>query len=189
MKKLLLLLVVGTLSAVPAMAQFETRGEFFAGYAFDRMDVVDVDLGPIRPGGFNLNGFNLQGGKTLGTNSVTDSISLVFDFGAYYSDIEPFEQTGLDIYTLTAGPQFTNRSHRYLHPFVRALFGVSHVRSEVSAVKGDDTGFAFIAGGGLDIRFKEHFALRLVQLDYLLMRHYSENLNNFRVVTGVVFPF
>jgi hypothetical protein len=183
------------MSTVPILAQnFETKGEFFGGYVFNRLDSAAFlgDLGLSlgkQPGALNVNGFNVSVGKTLGDNTVTDTISLVVDFGGYYSDLEPFESTGLDIYTLTAGPQFTNRKHRYLHPFVRALFGISHVRAEIGDRDAEDTGFAFITGGGVDIRFSKHVAFRLAQLEFMLLRLGSENINSLRVATGIVIPF
>jgi hypothetical protein len=196
MKRILVALTLLFVFAVPAAAQnAETRGEFFAGYVFNRMDSgafledLGLVLGEGRPGALNLNGLNLSVGVALGDNSVTDTVSLVFDFGGYFSDIGPSENTDLNIYTLAAGPQLTNRKHRYFHPFVRALFGISYVKGEVNDIDTDNTGFVFICGGGVDIRSGDHFAFRMVQLDYMLMRHVDTNVHNFRVATGVAFPF
>ena len=93
------------------------------------------------------------------------------------------------VYTVTAGPQFTNRSHKVLQPFVRALFGVSYIDGDLGAGVKDDLGFAFIAGGGLDVKVSPGMALRIAQLDYLGMRHNSVLINNFRFGAGVSFLF
>jgi len=195
MKRTILTLFLALCVSAPLFGQSGDRsGHFFAGYAFARTDTNDRDAGtggPIREA-LNMNGFNVAFGGNLGANSVTDEISLTVDVGGYFSSLE--SQTGGDddslrLWTLTAGPQFTSYRHDRLRPFVRALFGVSFVQSEIASDKVSDTGFAFIGGGGLDVQLGSKAAFRVFQVDYLLARHSSENINTFRVATGIAVHF
>jgi hypothetical protein len=192
MKKLALLLVLCGLLMGPVVAQDDdTKGQFYLGYIYNHMKPSEKieEQGLYLNDSLNLNGFNAGGDIHLGGNSVTDSISLAFDLGGTFSNRDSHDDSRLDVYTGTVGPQFTSRKHKHLHPFVRALFGVSFLKSTFNSVKGDDLGLAFIGGGGLDIRAGKHFAWRMVSVDYVMLRHHSTRLDNFRVGTAIVFPF
>lgn len=58
-----------------------------------------------------------------------------------------------------------------------------------------NTGFAMLAGGGLDIKLSKHIAFRPVEADYYLTRVSSlvtgntTNRNNFRYSGGIIFLF
>jgi hypothetical protein len=61
-------------------------------------------------------------------------------------------------------------------------------------VKAGENGFAMAIGGGLDVPFHRHFALRVVQADYLLTRFDSvtgspAKQNSARISAGVVIRF
>ncbi len=50
--------------------------------------------------------------------------------------------------------------------------------------------FAFTAGGGLDYAVSRHFAVRVVQIDYLktyLPNNATNEQNNLRIGAGIVF--
>jgi hypothetical protein len=54
---------------------------------------------------------------------------------------------------------------------------------------GSSNGFAFAAGGGVDMSLNRRIALRLLQTDYLLTRvpnGVNDNQNSLRVASGVV---
>lgn len=53
-----------------------------------------------------------------------------------------------------------------------------------------DTGFGFIAGGGIDLKVHKNIAIRPIQIDYLLGTHENGadfNLHNLKLSFGVVF--
>jgi len=63
-----------------------------------------------------------------------------------------------------------------------------------SGVKAGENGFAMTLGGGVDLRFRSRFAIRLIQAEYLLTRFpsvtgASATQNNLRLSTGVIFRF
>jgi hypothetical protein len=179
-----------SLGVVGVNAQYQDNcGEFFVGYALNRMDLQDAlnDRGIQNSmGGWNANGVNVSVGGHLGHTGVTNSISIMGDFGAHYGKLYGER---VMIYTATAGPQFTNRSHKVLHPFVRALFGVSRIDGDLGGGIEDSTGFAFILGGGVDAKLNKNFGLRIAQLEFTGMRHESVTIKNFRFATGVAFTW
>ncbi len=69
---------------------------------------------------------------------------------------------------------------------MRALVGAALERSEVGTVKLSDNGFAFAAGGGVDLRLKCNILLRAVQLDYLRTYTFDTAENNLRFSVGIV---
>jgi hypothetical protein len=175
--------------AVNAQPPDDNCGEFFVGYALNRMDLQDaLDDRGIRNslGGWNSNGVNVSVGGHVGQTGITDSISILGDFSAHYGKLYGDR---VMIYTATVGPQFTSRKHKVLHPFVRALFGVSHIDGDLGGGITDSTGFAFILGGGFDAKLSKNFGLRIAQLDFVGMRHESVTIKNFRFATGLAFTW
>lgn len=178
-----------TVVGVDAQSKDDNCGEFFVGYALNRVNLQDAlhDTGINNDlGGWNSNGMNVSLGGHVGHTGVTDSISIVGDFGAYYGRL--YDERVM-IYTATAGPQFTNRKHRVLHPFVRALFGVSYIDGDLGGGLKDGAGFAFILGGGFDAKLSKGVGLRIAQLDFVGMHHESVTIKNFRFATGLAFTW
>ena len=67
-------------------------------------------------------------------------------------------------------------------PFVHALFGGAHA-DRLNA-------FAMGLGGGLDVNASEHFAIRVIQADWLSFRRAGESVDsNVRVSAGIVLRF
>jgi hypothetical protein len=181
--------------AVQAQSASDSKGEVFFGYALNRTNQEGAlqDAGvPNDIGSLNLNGFNFQLGLDVGHTNTTNFIGIVGDIGGYFGThrkLTPDDPQDLKMYTLTMGPQFTNRSHGILQPFVRALAGVSYIDGNYGGGISDDTGFALILGGGLDIKVHPSVAIRMPQLDYIGMRHNSVTIHNFRFATGLTVLF
>lgn len=192
---LILSLVLLLGGAVQAQSNSDSRGEVFFGYTLLRTNQEDAlkDAGiPNDIGSLNLNGFNFELGLDVGHTNVTNYIGIVGDIGGYFGTqrtLTPDDPQDLKIYTLTIGPQFTNRSHKVLQPFARALFGISYIDGDYGGGINDDTGFAFILGGGLDVKVHKSVAIRIPQLDYIGMRHNSVLIHNFRFATGLTVLF
>ena len=119
----------------------------------------------------NANG---NGWNVAVTGNLTHSIGITGDFSGNY-------ESGSSLYTYMGGPTFAIRTER-VTPFVHALFGGAHA-------DGLDA-FAMALGGGLDVNAGDHFAVRLVQADWLMFRRSGVSSNgNARVSVGVVFRF
>ena len=192
---LVLSLVLLLAGAVQAQSASDPKGEVFFGYSLLRTNQGNAldDAGvPNDIGSLNLNGFNFQLGLDVGHTNTTNFIGIVGDIGGSFGtqrNLTPDDPQDLKIYTFTIGPQFTNRSHKVLQPFVRALFGISYIDGNYGGGISDDTGFAMIFGGGLDVKVHPSVAIRIPQLDYIGMRHNSVSIHNFRFATGLTVLF
>ncbi len=110
------------------------------------------------------------------------------------------------VYTYLFGPRYSFRNNSRVTPFVQALFGGVHASEVTLDSKSGCTGvgciplpsensFAMTAGGGLDIRLNHHFALRLIQAEYMMTRFEDHSTgasamqNDMRLSSGIVFRF
>ena len=50
-----------------------------------------------------------------------------------------------------------------------------------------DTQRAYLFGGGVDMPFRRHFDIRIVQADYIHTALLGQNQNNIRLSTGLVY--
>ena len=174
MKRSILVVVTLLMSALSLLAQTNTpKVQIFGGYSYLSVD----ENGSSREG---LNGWNLQ--PSINLNRWA---SFTFDGGGYYGS--PHGVNFHD-YTFMAGPTFTLR-REHVAPFVHALFGADHLGASSGGNSTSDTSFALAAGGGLDIPIKEHFGIRLAQVDWLRTTHFSDTQNNIRLSTGLLLMF
>jgi outer membrane protein with beta-barrel domain len=135
---------------LPALAQDAPRAELSAGYAYARIDKVNLH------GGYGA--LDLSLGRSLGLE-----VQAAVQSGGS-------DGTDVDRTTLLAGPRFAWRRGG-VTPFVHALGGVVRDSSgldvfEVS-IRVKDTNAAGVLGGGLDLPLGRSWAVR-VQADYLL---------------------
>jgi hypothetical protein len=105
-------------------------------------------------------------------------------------------------FAFLVGPRFACRKNKTVTPFAHALMGfdqakVTYNESYFSElINNDDTGFAAVVGGGIDLNVNKYFALRLIQADYFLTKHNdyftgqnNETWNNLSLSFGAVFRF
>src|SRR5207248_328249 len=70
------------------------------------------------------------------------------------------------------------------------VFGGFHSSASVSGISASDSGFAFMLGGGADVKVAPAISVRLLQFDWLsLHANGNSDNNNMRLSTGVVFHF
>jgi opacity protein-like surface antigen len=108
-----------------------------------------------------------------------------------------------DIYFVTAGPRLSIRRFERFTPFAHIMVGMarqdiqvqnaSSTVSTVGSLNQQDSGLAFVVGGGVDLNLSSRLGIRLAQTDYILTRFSNRNgtsteLNqaNFRASTGFV---
>ena len=148
----------------------------------------------VRANAGNSNGgFNLNGGSGSLAYSFTDRFSLVADFGAYKFSGLP---AGLEstMYTYLFGPRVSLRKSGRITPFAQWLLGGGRLTASTGSVDAGENGFAMAVGGGVDIGFRPHIAVRLIQAEYLLTRFPRVNgdsatQNDVRLSAGLVFRF
>ena len=120
--------------------------------------------------------------------------------GAYNATIDVNEANG-GFLSYLFGPRLSFRGERFT-PFVQALFGGVHA-SEVDiadctfscTLLPEENVFALTAGGGLDIKVRRHFAIRIIQAEYMMTRFQNYDTgtsamqNDMRLSSGIVFRF
>ena len=181
------------------------RFELFLGYSYLRA----IPSPPIDGNRF----MTLNGGSTSLAFNLNRYLGLVGDFSGFDDSrlrISGTTGTPVDVdsngkaYTYMIGPRVSFRNHGRVTPFVQALFGDIHA-SKVTLSSGcTDIGctplpsedkFGLTAGAGLDIRVHRHFAIRLIQAEYLMTRFENETTaangtqNDMRLSSGIVFRF
>lgn len=183
-----------------ASAQSLSNGEFFGGFTHERVQNADnvstftsnssnVNISSGFNNRFGTNGFDAEGTGYFGggksTIGITGDIS-----GTYRTENSSFTATGvngnftnsLQFYNFLGGPQYKFRSSRRVEPFARVLFGVAHVRNNVTSQTTTTTGtttttasnsfrdsttdFAMAIGGGIDVGVSDRVAVRVIQFDY-----------------------
>jgi outer membrane protein OmpA-like peptidoglycan-associated protein len=153
----------------------------------------------------------LHGGSTSIAFNLTRHLGIVGDFGGF-NDTE-LNLTGATpshaadssgtVFTYLLGPRISFRKYERVTPYVQALFGDIHASDvKLSNCSGGgctplpaEDAFALTAGLGLDIKVRRHFAIRLIQAEYLLTRFEdrttgsTEFQNDMRLSSGIVFRF
>lgn len=212
MKRSFIIAGITLLSALAASATDWSQSEVFLGYNFVRFN----------PNSDFIPSFNANGGGGQYVYNFNRWIGGVLDVGAVNRGTLGSSNFGFDttVINFVAGPRFTWHNHSRFQPFGQVLFGgayattstaipvvvsgTSVVPPQFNAVPGgqttarigfSNTGFAMMAGGGLDIRISKHVAFRPIGADYYLMRLPSvftsntSNRNNFRYSAGFNFMF
>lgn len=164
MKKLALLALGLVLYAIPSHAQ---SADASIGYSYFRFG--------------NSNGLNENG--VSGSVAVYHHwLGVAGDFGFYHAS-----PGGVSTNTSTFlfGPRLMLKNPTSVSPFVQGMVGGAHVN--VSGI-GSATDLAFSFGGGVDIGFFPHLALR-PQVDYVGIRASGQTTNCTRVSVALAIHF
>src|SRR5262245_16741648 len=100
------------LACLPALAQ-ERRAEVFLGYSYGR----------INPHTSGQPSFNLNGGSAAFAYDLSESTSLVIDFGGYHIAKIGNASADVNLFSFLFGPRFSYRGHSRIIPFGQALIG------------------------------------------------------------------
>lgn len=137
----------------------------------------------------------LRFGVNNGVNQIGASISVVGNFNRWLGlagDVGGYHKsqagTTFNTYTYVAGPRFSYRQSDRVVPFAEVLLGGARGTLGGFGGSGSNNGFAYSAGGGVDLGLSRHLALR-TQLDYIGMRFSGNTVNTVRGSAGVVFRF
>jgi outer membrane immunogenic protein len=171
MRKMILFAGLILLSATGSRAQDTPAAEVSAGYSYLRLGVS--------------NGINENGGSISIAGNVNRWLGLVADVGGYHAS--PFG-VGFNTLTYMGGPRFSYRSSSRVTPFAQVLLGGARTSASAFGMSGSTNGFAYSAGGGVDLGLTKHIALR-PQLDYIGMRVGGGTVNTVRGSFGIVFRF
>lgn len=142
--------------------------------------------------------FSLNGGAASFAWSLTPHFALAGDVDVTHSGGISSGGYSLTLSTYTGGARYLPLAgHKSLQPFGQVLAGVAHasgslVEGRTPATSNAGAAFAAIVGGGLDIRLKRRFSLRLIEADYLVTtidNGDNDHQNNLRINAGVAFHF
>jgi opacity protein-like surface antigen len=185
LKLLVSLFAVLLLSSVSAFAQ-ETapKVDVFAGYSYLQAN----------PGVRGVDSFHLHGGNASATYNITNWLGGVADFGGYTNGNVLNTGRSGTFSTYLFGPRVSYRHYSRITPFGQVLFGTAHANAAAFGTAVTQNAFAMTAGGGVDYKVFDHFAVRAFQAEYLLTRFGvgttgTRNQNNLRVSTGFVVRF
>jgi hypothetical protein len=185
---LLALVPVAAQSSAPA--NITPRVEVALGYTYVRARTV-VAAGSC---------FNMNGGSVSAAVGVNQWLSLVGDFGGYYTGNARNSGDSLSVFPFIFGPRFSYRRSQRFTPFAQGLFGGGHAGGTLytrtfrqgSAPPSARNAFAMALGGGLDVNISRHFAVRAFQADWFFTEFpngVTNHQHNFRLTAGVVLRF
>jgi hypothetical protein len=214
MKMKLTLIGVPLLFALTAAAEDVPRMETFLGYTYFRANSAT-----------NIPAFSANGGGGQFVYNFNKWLGLVADLGAVHNGNISGVHLDTTMTNFLLGPRFTLRKGRWapyfnvmwggvygststeftavLAPGVRPpiyIPGVGNVLENLdqalsTRLVASQTAFAFIAGGGLDIKINKNFSFRPIGVDYYrtslknLRAPTDDSQNNLRYTTGVNFTF
>jgi hypothetical protein len=146
-----------------------------------------------------LSGANVPGWEVAFTFPLAGPVLLTAEATGQYGLAQGED---LDELTVMAGPSLAFRRGRRLVPFIHGKAGVARSRRQVEvfgvSIGADgvcegscpsSTGFAAEAGGGLDLRLDERWAVRLAQVDYRFVNLADEDSDRLRLSAGLVFAW
>lgn len=161
-----LLLAFGTMAVAQDVPQFEVFGGWNIVLPEEQ---VDLDY---------LNGW--EGTFVVNANEYA---GVAVDASGQYSG----EEGAPSFHSILIGPQVSIPKHERIVPFVRALFGVTHVNFENDIM--NENGFTMAYGGGVDVKINDRFSVRPIQAEYMTTRIDGEFINFARLAAGVVINF
>jgi outer membrane immunogenic protein len=140
--------------------------------------------------------FAMNGGSGRVAFNLSHSLGIVGEVAGQHASNISSSGADLTLTSFLAGPRYRLRVRGRFAPFVQALLGGAHASGSLapgsSGLPGSANAFAMIAGGGLDIGFSRHIALRAFEADYYLTRFdngVNDHQNNLRIAAGLVIRF
>jgi hypothetical protein len=140
---------------------------------------------------------NANGGYGYGEYNVNRVVGLVAELGANYTGAAGKTLLGNTAFQYLFGPRFNWRMWQFT-PYVQTLFGGERFSNGFNANSAtprlftSQNNFAAAFGGGVDVNVSSHFAVKPIQLEYLMTQASTGagNLNfvqnNLRYSAGVV---
>ncbi|MGH9600051.1 MAG: hypothetical protein ACRD27_09305 [Terracidiphilus sp.] len=119
----------------------------------------------------------------------------VTDVGGMHTANINSSGVGLDVVTITFGPRYTwsrGKVSLYGQGLAGLAFGFNSAFPAPAASNASANGLAVLAGGGLDVAVRRHFAVRLLEADWLrtqLPNGVTNVENDLRIGAGVTLHF
>lgn len=148
--------------------------------------------------GYQYNRINLTG-TPFNTNGMNTSLAYFpinwlglegevgAGFGNTNTTLRPPNLTAKSVFA-GGGARLAYPGQHRIEPWIHGVVGMEHFRFTQTALLGDTTALAWLAGGGVDYSLGPYVALR-AQADVLWTDLYSGNQRNFQAIGGIVFKF
>jgi hypothetical protein len=219
MKRALGLLLLVSLFVLPAMAQ-DSQTPPPQGQPPSAPEVPSDQTEPVKvkhvwatpkgeiSGGFAYRSYYAAGGQTVGMIGAYGSYQYNFYrwlgldgevLGVNGSiKVTNLPPESLHVFTTLVGPQVYPLGRHKLDPFGHFMYGAGFLLASVPAFSGypSNTTSAVVkawqTGGGMDLNLKPHWAVRLVQFDYVSAKFLGPGVqgqNGKRVSFGIVYRF
>ena len=150
-------------------------GDLAGGYSFERTSGDDA---------VSRHGWNVSAATFL-----TGPVALVADAAGHYGTAGGVDREQL---TLMAGPRLSFRRSEKYSPFLQALVGLARETASVTVldvkISQHEDRLGFLLGGGLDVRLRGRWALRLAG-DYERSSKSGDSLSGFRLGVGAAYRF
>lgn len=208
MRKLLLLFAILLVCAPAGFAQSDySNWEFFIGYAHERAnngaDRLDQQGRAINANGstsrvdFVSERIPYNGVSTELVANVHRNVGLVANFSATWGNTEFVDALSgrrfsarVSRYLLVGGPRFNWRNSSPFIPYGHALFGAARYQADFkndnfTCPDTNETAFAMVLGGGLDIKAGNHVDIRAAQVDYVPIFFNQKREDGLRFSAGV----
>ena len=190
----------------PARAPQYPRFEFFGGGSYAEAGLFNAGHWAGLPGwdaslGLNATkwlGIVVDGGQLFGTSKIPVAVPSPFPVCGGLNGFCPGTYPTFDVatreYNILFGVQFSRRKYELWTPFGEIMYGHQGTRGVATGGGATfteiGTGRALVAGGGLDRKINQRFALR-IKADYLQTGTAfsipgKQKQDNFRVSVGVV---
>src|SRR5260370_10852389 len=141
-----------------AQDQPAPKWEIFAGYSWADPN-TKISGVPLRtyPVGVGL----------AGTYDFNKWLGLTLDYGGHSNNVTSGSRIPSTLNTVMAGPKLTFRGEHF-SPFIDALVGYSRLAPDHFTAANR---FGFQGGVGIDMNLTKHWALRLIQADFITAHH------------------
>lgn len=154
--------------------------QFAVGYQYNRDNLIGSP--------FNTDGANFDFARYFGRWIGVEAQLGVGFLGKTGQTTNPPNLNAKSLYA-GAGPRFAYRNRSRFEPWVHVTVGVEHFRfSQTAGLLGTNNAFAVEGGGGMDIYFLPHLALR-GEADVIESRFFSTGQRSFQAIGGVVLGF
>jgi hypothetical protein len=141
------------------------------------------------------NEFGMQGGSVQVQAKVWGRVCAVADVAGLHTGNVNSSGVELNLITATFGPRYVLTRHRMVffgQLLVGGAFGVNGAFPTSTSMNSTANSLALQIGGGIDLPFTRHFALRALDVDWLrtqLPNATTNVQNNLRLGAGIVYRF
>jgi hypothetical protein len=139
--------------------------------------------------------FWMNGSSAQVAVHIASGWSVIGDAAGQHTGNMASTGTGLDLFTLTFGPQFAVQANRAVF-FGQGRYGLSWGRNSLfpngSSAPTSDLGAAIAIGGGVDLALSHRLSVRVVQAEWSrteLNNLNANGQNSLRLSAGMVFRF